>query len=396
MAIRRAAPKPHSVIVDTNILWHEDKKYAVAPEFDTAWDENGKLVGLELVVPEVVRSELAFQQTTAVWNRLDQVTKLLGEISGIAASTHATRITRKRLREQVEAKIDRWLRNRRARIPAVPYQAVDWSRVTSDAVWRRPPFTFDSKKTDAEKGFRDSLILETVAHEVAREARDVNIVFIAADNLLRKTAAERMRSETRFTVHDSMSAFSSYVRLTREELDNEFIRAILDRAAEKFFTPDDDQSLYLRENILSKIGDQFAAYFSDPEKADKSSFKLPASMNLSGPWQAPNPGRWWIAGSDFVSIEPERIFHWRTKVWFARAYRRRSTLAFTIVVTPPEPWDERLLYLQFDVYWKALVKADARFYNIELERIDLGDHGFRIPDEQERTAFGFAGSQPAG
>lgn len=171
MAIRRIDPKPHVVIVDTNVLWHEDKKHAVSPDFEAAWYENQKLVTLELLVPEIVRHELAFQQTTAAWNRLDQITRLLAETSGIAAVAHTTRITREKLRAQVEDKIDKGMKSHRARLLPVPYAAVDWKRLTMDAVWRRPPFTFDPKKVETEKGFRDALVLETVADYTASDSR---------------------------------------------------------------------------------------------------------------------------------------------------------------------------------------------------------------------------------
>lgn len=115
------------------------------------------------------------------------------------------------------------------------------------------------------------------------------------------------------------------------------------------------------------------------------------------PWQAVNPGRWWIAGHEFVSIDPERIYHWRTKLSFARAYRRRGSLTYTTILPgEPETWDERLLHLPFEVYWKTFVKADARFYDVELERIDLKDNVFRIPYAEERTYFGFLTPETAG
>lgn len=60
--ILKGKPVPHVVIVDTNILWFEDKTPAANPDFDKFWADHQALVQLELMIPEVVRGELLFQQ----------------------------------------------------------------------------------------------------------------------------------------------------------------------------------------------------------------------------------------------------------------------------------------------------------------------------------------------
>src|SRR5882724_1549453 len=56
MAKKKAdhAPPGHVLVVDTNILWLEDKGPAVNPEFDKFWQEQKAQLPLELVIPEVV------------------------------------------------------------------------------------------------------------------------------------------------------------------------------------------------------------------------------------------------------------------------------------------------------------------------------------------------------
>src|SRR5204863_9201097 len=115
------------------------------------------------------------------------------------------------------------------RVAPVPYDKIDWAKLYADAVWRRPPFVFDPKKAETEKGFRDALILETVVDVVVTDARNVNLVFICADQLLRRTADQSLSRDDRFSAYENVAGFSSYVKLTREQLDNEFIKQILDR-----------------------------------------------------------------------------------------------------------------------------------------------------------------------
>jgi hypothetical protein len=391
VAIRKSAPKTHVVIVDTNALWHKDKSHAVSPEFDKAWDECCSLAPLELVIPQTTRDELMFQQTSSAWKRLDTVNDNLRELSGITAKSHKTRIERDVLKSQVEQKVDRWIRARKATVVEVPVAEINWKQLCSEAVWRIPPFTSDPKNPDLEKGFRDALIMATVTSVASKEKRDVNLVFITQDGLLRRTTEQHLKSDQRFSAYEDIGGFASYVKLTKEKLDNAFIRDILTRASEKFFTSDDPTCLYLRENLGERIRKNFADFFTDPERSDKSAIKMTSDTALLGPWSPVDAGRWWISQPEFVSLEPERIYHWKSRVNFARGYRRATQWAVT---TPPpgtvNVWNERILYLPFDVMWKALVKADARFYDVKLGEIQLKDNVFRMPYEEERAYFGLA------
>jgi hypothetical protein len=389
--IRKTVPKLHVVIVDTNVLWHKDKSTAVSPGFDAAWEEIAKLARLELVIPETVREELAFQHTSSAWKRLDSVVDALGDISEIAAKPHRTRLTRDQLKKQVADKITRWLKTRKARIASLPVASIDLKQLASDAVWRIPPFTSDPKNPDLEKGFRDALILAIVADVVSGEKRDVNLVFVSGDNLLRRTAQQQVK-DARFSAYEDIAGFASYVKLTKEKLDNAFIKDILNRAAEKFYTPSDQTSLYLRDKLADRVRSEFADYFNDPDRSDTSSVKLLSDVTLLGPWSAVDAGKWFLAHPEFVSLEPDRIYHWKSRLSFQRAYRRKplwlSPLPGPSVPMAGDVWNEHILVLPFDIYWRAFVKSDARFYDVAVERVELSENTFRTPTDLERKAFG--------
>src|SRR5712692_2780101 len=109
--IQKGKPLPHVMIVDTNILWHKGKGPAVNPDFDTFWGDHKQLVDLELVLPEVVRGELLFQQVTSCCKLLDKINEQVSEISSITAKKHRHRTTNETLRTQVTAKIDKWIKS---------------------------------------------------------------------------------------------------------------------------------------------------------------------------------------------------------------------------------------------------------------------------------------------
>lgn len=92
--ILKGRPLPHVMIVDTNIVWHKDKGPAVNPDFDAFWTEHEHLVELELLLPEVVRGELLFQQFTSCSKHLDSVHEHVLHISSITAQKHLHKTTK--------------------------------------------------------------------------------------------------------------------------------------------------------------------------------------------------------------------------------------------------------------------------------------------------------------
>ena len=50
-SIRKPPTPVHVVLVDTSILFCEDKAPAVDPDFDKCWDQHQQLGQLELIVP---------------------------------------------------------------------------------------------------------------------------------------------------------------------------------------------------------------------------------------------------------------------------------------------------------------------------------------------------------
>jgi hypothetical protein len=81
--IRRRSPNPHIVVCDTSILWHEDKARVVNPIFDEFWQKHSQAFPMELVIPDVVRGELLFQQTTSALKSLAKASTTFAELSQV-------------------------------------------------------------------------------------------------------------------------------------------------------------------------------------------------------------------------------------------------------------------------------------------------------------------------
>ncbi|UCH08250.1 MAG: DUF4935 domain-containing protein, partial [Deltaproteobacteria bacterium] len=176
---------PHMVIPDTNILWYEDKRKVVNPEFETFWSSHSSNYILELVITEAVKGELLFQQSSSAIRSMKKATDCMDKISKITGKEYRHKITEAKIKNQVEARFDNWLKGKDGRVEPTPADAIDWERLIQDSIWRNPPFEFDPKKEKVEKGFRDALILETVVALCKKERRKHTIAFICDDALLR-------------------------------------------------------------------------------------------------------------------------------------------------------------------------------------------------------------------
>ena len=203
--IKRDSPPIHEVVVDTNILWDKNKKNAASPEFDLFWKSSLSLIPMQLLVPEVVFGELHFQQTTSA-NKLCSIVKEgLIELSGIAEFNYAPKVEEQKVKVQVGQKINKWLKALGGTVVSTPFGLINWSELIENAIWRKPPFTFDPKEKDSEKGFRDALILETVV-SIAKSSNSKNhtTIFLSNDFLLRTTAEARLKGDKTFLAFESI------------------------------------------------------------------------------------------------------------------------------------------------------------------------------------------------
>ena len=86
----KRTPPPHLTLIDTSVLWHPDKTVVVSPEFDSTWAELSLLSDLTLGIPEPVRDELLFQQTSSALKSLKKVhdeVALLSRLTGASPGT---------------------------------------------------------------------------------------------------------------------------------------------------------------------------------------------------------------------------------------------------------------------------------------------------------------------
>ena len=385
---RRITPTTHIVIVDTNILWHEEKSYAVSPDFDQFWASNSELIPLELAVPEIVLGELKFQQVTSAFKKLKLITNELSELSKIASYTHGHRISEEQVKEQVCRKIDDWLSSLGGREIFTPTAEIVWQDLIDAAIWRMPPFTYDPKDKINEKGFRDALILESLLYECRKNSEiNKNIVFVCADYLLRETSKQRLKDNGKVLIFETLQDFGSYIQLTQKNLTNQFVKDIQARAMSKFWASNDQNCIFFKnriaEQIVQKYPDQLRTTVQD---AAKGFFSL-GNLGLSS-WQVTKTN-WFIGSTQFRELTGKYQYHWASRVIAARLLvdglsQPQGLLTPLTTIQPLE--DKKIQLVNFDVLWQARVKADGRFHDIAVSDIihDSSNIEFALEENLKR------------
>lgn len=379
--IKKPSPPEHIVIVDTSVLWHNDKTVVVNPEFDAFWEKYSGIFPMKLVIPDVVRGEILFQQRTSALKHLDKATEELQSVYQITKKSYSHRVTPDRIAEQVERRLDSWIEFRAAEIKPVPIADIDWKRVIADSINRVLPFTSDPKHSMSEKGFRDYMILETVCSVCRFYSADVNIAFLCGDFTLRQAADKRLAGIQSVSSYESISDFVSFIELTRKNLTERFVKSILAKARAKFHSePHDPNCLLYKNDFLDQLRDQYATRIENPVATDDFlSFLEPGKKT----WRHVGDEKVWVTRPQFQSLEGENIYHWNSRVTFVRMYERSQVLPGALPSN-----QRRLMVLAVDVHWKAQVRNDGRFFECEIVDTKESTSSFDPPKEDELERWG--------
>jgi len=375
----------HTVIVDTNILWCKDKGPVVEPMFDLQWSQLKDEYDIQLVIPEVVKEELLFQQTTSAKKLLLKAQKELEKLSEVAAVTENLNLGIDDVKSCIQEKFASWQKLTNATIISTPYKKIDWNEVCNAAIWHLPPFTNDPKGLDREKGFKDAVIMHTVIDYVTRLDNENYVIFLCHDNLLRETVQERLKGTTRFTCQENMEQLSSYLKLAKEEHAHKFIGSILQSANQLFYERDNENSLYLSKNIKQRIREEFS-----------ESFKPDAG------WMLTEQGKYFISKPDFLGVSKEGRYLWETHIEFVEGYCNDFSdldakwlvmlgmMARQYFGSP----SEKLLYVKLSIYWSSNVSSTGKLSKPKIDSLKVQNKEFRDVETKDTQRFEHITMQP--
>lgn len=363
--IKLESPPLHLVVPDTNILWHEDKKNPVSPAFNEFWKKNAPLIPLKLIISEVVLGELHFQQATSATKLAKTITQQTADLCGVTHSKYDARLDSNKIKKQVGDKLEKWLKSLSGSVSKTPTSAIDWTKLIHDAIWRNEPFTYDPKDRDKEKGFRDAMVLETFVNICNENKGNTNnIIFLCNDYLLKSAAESRLKHNKRVLIFESLNECEAYIKLTQQNLKNKFVQSIQNHARAKFYTQEDLSTIYYRDKIKQFIQEKFASELLSEFDASPYSGGLLGS-SITYHWSVSDQ-KWWISATRFDELISPREYHWLSTVTAARFVTGTPIRAnaLSILMTRQE-----IQLIQFDIKWKASVKADGRFHDMEVTDI---------------------------
>lgn len=362
--VKRTSPPLHLVVVDTNILWDKDKKLPVSATFDEFWNRNSPRIPMSLRIPEVVFGELHFQQTTSAVKTLSNITEGFAEISGITNAAYAHKFNESKIKSQVKIKLERWLHGHAGSVERTPIANIDWAAVVESAVWRQPPFTFDVKDKNNEKGFRDAVILETLVKLGKTTDPNNTVIFVCNDYLLRITSEHRLKTHKNYLAFESLADFEAYVNLTQQKLTNVFVKSIQGHARKKFYVKGDTNCIFNRLAVRETIQKDFSDALKLQDSGTVPMGLLSAATSTSD-WKVARQFSL-IRSTQFARLEGEREFHWTSGVDIIRLFQRDSSGPSTGILPL-----QKLQRVAFNVHWKANVKTDGRFHDTEISSIEL-------------------------
>lgn len=369
-------PSSHIVIPDTNILFAQDKREVVAPLFDKFWEEYRPDFNMELIIPEVVKGELLFQQCSSANKSMKEVVKGMAMVSKITDKKYFHRLSESKIKKQVETRFDKWLKGKKGRVERTPTQEINWEKIVTNAIWRVPPFEHDPKKEIQEKGFRDAVILETVIELCKREKRQHQIAFLCNDKLLRETAEKKLSLDARVSCFESIEQFESYLKLTHEKLADKFIKSLLRKAASKFYTKGSSTCIYFKEKVSEILREKYKLYFDDPNMAQLRVGLV--SINKEK-WDPYDNGMYWIYTPQFSKVENKNIYRWISQIHYVQQFTEKFTGLLELSV-------KKVLILQFYITWEAKVYRDGRFRTPHIVETELKNRTFDValPDQNKQ------------
>ena len=386
--IKKESINPHYLVLDTNILRAKADEELISTKLTDFLNRYGIDFQIIPVIPDVVRDELLYQEWKKAVAELNTANSSFKKINTITRKNYSYRLTESVIKNRLSGDFKKWVENQKGLVLKAPVESIDFEDVIKRSVWRLPPFDKDPRK--GEKGFRDAIILETLRHHLASCEHNNPVVFICHDILLRETAQKELQNYASLSIYESIEDFESYLKLTKQHLEDKFIRSIVLKATKKFYKAEDETALYQRDSIRDKIQNQYQQYFNDPSLSDTSDGALSKLFDPKGifdprgiRWEQQKVGLFWLYSAQFVESPSEKEYVWSTKVIFVKLYAPKQHPAL-----PQRRFiGERLLKLTFSVKWKARITDSARFMKMELLSINLEGNEFKTPTADEKTDF---------
>ena len=239
------------VVFDANALYAKAASNLVNEELSKLIQENTSHADLSITwhLPSVVIKERRRQMRKKAYEYLPTVKKLETLLD------HGFAISEETLNYHVDRAIEKSKSQLSLEELEVNHELINWEGLIDRACYRELPF--DKGK---EKGFRDSIIAETFLQLVNGSPKSPSvcrIVLVSNDGDLSDYIRTATRENSNVEVLSSVDELESFINTLASTVTENYVKEISDKASHYFFTRDDNNSLYYKEDIQKKINDEY-------------------------------------------------------------------------------------------------------------------------------------------
>ena len=300
MSQRKKTQPELKVVFDTSVLFTQVASDLVKSEVGDIIAKNAHHDDLTIqwYLPEVVLDERRYQMESKAFEFLPSIGKL-EKLLG-----HNLNITEDILVHRVDEAIKRQLAELGISSLPIDTSVIDWHALIKRSVNRHPPFEPGEK----EKGFRDSIIAESFRQLVQQSPATPSIcrlVMVTDDNLLAEYILDITKDSKNVKVLSTINELESLINTLVSQVTEEFVTELSEQVKKYFFDKGNEESLYYKENIRDKIGEQYGEELkATPKKG---------LLRENGTWRISEPV--------FIKKEKQRLF-WITPIRVeARLYK---------------------------------------------------------------------------
>lgn len=212
------------------------------------------------------------------------------------------------------------------------------------------------------------------------------MAFVSGDKLVREAVQSRL--DDRCTCYETIEEFETFLKLSEEELTNEFVRAILTRARKKFHSEKNPECLLYRDELISKIKDEFSVKLLPPLANLPTPGLLSSAFTTTSRWEPITSERVWIRAPQFVSLEGQNEYHWTSRVIFIQLFKYEGSRTGGLLGGYTEPGDEKFRKVEFPVNWKSRVARNGSFRSLEFEDFGESETIFEPITDADRGHYG--------
>jgi hypothetical protein len=365
MSAKRRLISQFHIAFDTNALYTEAENKLINDALSKFIIDKTKIEQPKVAwyLLEIVRAERYHQMLLVgekFLSQVDRIEKLLGKKYGITADD---------VKKSIDEVIDKEAQQYGLQLRKLDTKKVDWPSLIDRATSRTAPFEEGPK----EKGFRDSIVLETFLQMVDALSKDHSqkFVLITKDKRLKDALDDRAKTAKHIITVADLQALESMLNAYVSQIDEAEIDEILQNAQLLFFEEGAGRSLLSEWKIESKIRDQnlYSGYLYELPSGRGSETTVTAKISSVGP-------------TTFVE-EAHGDFTFVTRLTFSRA-----------AATPTSD------YLQFRA---GPFKSNTSPYGVGTATINLSDFGrgpkgagYQLPVALANTSLGYGSSGAVG